>query len=223
MASDPFYALSELFRFAADSEAQFLNFVETQLDRQQASEAIIEQHSFHSIMDILRRHIQTLEENVSSIEHREMTNWHPESVPTPRSQSMAEDLLRDFQYLLNRAHRLESTCLALKAMAENQMALDASKRAMKDSRSLKIFTIFTVIFLPMSFVSSILGMNPSMKGLELSVALAYWILISTFILAITLSYFWFNSAKAYKYRGYIIRLWNWLWHGVMTPIEESAA
>lgn len=223
MASDPFYALSELFRFAADSEAQFLNFVETQLDRQQASEAIIELHSFHSTMDILGRHIQTLKENVSSIEHRGMTNWHPESVPTPQSQSMTEDLLRDFQYLLSRAHKLESTCVALRAMAENQMALDTSKRAMKDSKSLMIISQLTVIFLPITFVSSFLSMNPSMKGQELGETLVYWILISIFILAVTFSTFWFNSPRVNRYRDYIIRFWDSFWHRVRTHVVESAA
>lgn len=125
MASDPFYALAELFQFTANSEAQFLKFIETQLEQYQASAAIGELQSLHSSMEstgtILRRHIRTLEENALSIEQRGTTNWHPESVPTLESQSMAEDILRDFQYLLFRAHKPEKICMDRTTLTGNQL------------------------------------------------------------------------------------------------------
>ncbi|MCJ1426614.1 hypothetical protein MMC29_004517 [Sticta canariensis] len=67
----------------ADSEVQFLDILETQLEQHQASAATVELQAFHAAMDyikiVLPRHIEALEENISTIEHREKTNWHPES------------------------------------------------------------------------------------------------------------------------------------------------
>lgn len=214
MASDPFYALAEVIRFAADSEAQFLNFMEAQLEKQRASAAIVQSRSFHSTMDytitILRRHIQTLEENVNSIDHRGMTNWRPKTVPTAQSQSTAEDLLRDFQYLLHRARNLERSCVDLTTLAEINKSEDDSERAMRETRNITILTYLTLIFLPLSFTSSVFSMNPSLKGQELGSMLAYWILTSILILAITLLFFWFNLPNAQKFKECLMRYGrNW--------------
>lgn len=209
MASDPFYALAELFRFVADSEAQFLNFLETQIEQQQAHAATVELQAFYTVMDytkvILRRHIEALEENVSTIEHREKTSWHPGSVPTAQSQSMAEELLRDFKYLLYSAKKLERTCVDLTTVAANRKDSDDYDRARKDSRSLRTIAILTFIYLPASFFGTFLSMNSTPVLVS---TMIYWIPISIFTVAVTLFTFWFNSSNAREYKGLVTRSWN---------------
>lgn len=215
MASDPFYALAELFRFVADSEAQFLNFLETQIEQQQVSAATVELQAFHTAMDytkaILRRHIEALEENVSTIEHREKTNWHPGSVPTAQSRSMAEDLLRDFKYLLYSAQKLERTCVDLTTVAANRKDSDDYNRAIKDSRSLRTISLLSLMYFPASFTASLLGMNSTMVGRDLGFTMIYWMAISTFIVAVTLFALGFHSYIARTYKGSVKRFWKWGW------------
>lgn len=182
--------------------------------QQRASAAIVQSRSFHSTMDytitILRPHIQTLEENVNSIDHRGMTNWRPKTVPTAQSQSMAEDLILDSQYLLHPARNLERSCVDLTTLAGIQKSLDDSERSIGDTRSFKTLTYLTLIFLPLSFTSSVFSMNPSLKGQELGSMLTYWILISILILAVTLLFFWFNLPNAQKFKGCLMHYGrNW--------------
>lgn len=215
MAADPFYALAELFRFVADSEAQFLNFLKTQIEQQQASAATVELQAFHTAMDytkaILRRHIEALEENVYTIECRKKTNWHPESVPTAQSQSMAEDLLLDFKYLLYSAQKLERSCVDLTTVVTKQKDSDYHELVMVNLRSMRTMTLISLIFLPASFTATFLGMNPLLIR-EMVSTLVYFVWISTIVTAVSFFAFYRNFLISRAYPDSVKRFWKRGWN-----------
>jgi Mg2+ and Co2+ transporter CorA len=164
MRQDPFYAIHELFAFAAASEQQFLNLVQAKMED-------VAKHPFTTatalseltyFTTILNRHIERLEENVSAIKTRGDTRW-------PRANdsriyiadAAADKLLRDFECLTERAKLLSRRCDLFMSYTMSKASLEGSHFAMRQSDSVMLLTVVTLIFLPLTFVSALFSMNVS--------------------------------------------------------------
>lgn len=209
MADDPFYALTEIFKLAAASEVQLFNLIEDQLTKHQVNAAGKEPQSRISFVrytrPVLKRHIQTLQENVTFIENRGGSYWVPkyEGPPSFQSQAMTDELLRDFRYLLHRALNLEEMCLEITSTSMQQLKMTDTT---KFNRQITIFTFVTVIFLPISFVASFFGMNSSLFGKESSSRVIYSLFGYVPLLFISLIIlFWDSSWLQRLKRVFIIR------------------
>ncbi|KAI1084757.1 hypothetical protein F5B20DRAFT_523068 [Whalleya microplaca] len=169
VAVDAYYALSELFRFAASSEAQFLNFMNSWLQRE-VDQALLSRSAMDisqltwnlaHAKQIMDAHIQQLADTVEFMETRGYAYWPQASQPRHKATAheMAELLRVDYQHLHRRAlfirERLESSITAL----TNQAMLEEASRATVQSKNIKILTLVSLIFLPLSFTASFLSMN----------------------------------------------------------------
>src|SRR2546421_11234409 len=72
--ADPFFALQDVFRFAAFSESQFLNIVQLSVHKEVAATSIMQQRdpsisNLLHLKQILERHTQRLKENITFLEN----------------------------------------------------------------------------------------------------------------------------------------------------------
>lgn len=202
-ASYPYYALSDVFRFAAAAEAQFLDMATDVLGRDmraadsavaggstaggnQAAAAAAPKHmvmwSLLYNRQILLRHVAQLGTVVRFMEDLdEMDNdngydnagggwygssaWVPsrgkDDAPEPRdvARSMAKLLLKDYRYLLRRAEQLTDEYHNSMSMLMNAASIDESQRAISQAEGVANLTALAFVFVPLSFTTSIFGMN----------------------------------------------------------------
>ncbi|KAI1819343.1 hypothetical protein F4861DRAFT_147941 [Xylaria intraflava] len=163
---DALYALSELFQFAASAELQFLNFIHGRIEHELSfigvergpinHEVLLE--NLRYIRVILKPHEQSLAEVSALLENRSSLDW-PRARQPDKSEKTASMLLTDFRYLLAHAKSLARECEQGMAMLANAAALEESRRTVDMGMRVERLTIIATIFIPLSFVCSVWGMN----------------------------------------------------------------
>ena len=150
-AEDPFYAIGNLFKFAADAEVQFLNMMEATIKAETADDARYDSFDHALAESNLRRakiflgsHIRQLEENLSVIHGpRKIRHWPgaDELVPTTNlAATNAADLLeRDFRFLVNRARALYEACdRGMDTTRNNALSAEARNAVEKTERTRRL-------------------------------------------------------------------------------------
>jgi len=165
MAIDQFYALHELFLFCAFSQSQYLNMLESKLETetasQRSSEKIEDQSQLLHHQSTLQVQVNRLRETIAAIEECSSLN-QPRSMEytTDKTQQQAARLLlNDYQHLLSRAERLSAQCQAQMALLMNQAMIAESNKAITQAQEVTKLTRLAFVFIPLSFTSSICGMN----------------------------------------------------------------
>ncbi|KAH7145901.1 hypothetical protein B0J13DRAFT_525420 [Dactylonectria estremocensis] len=101
--------------------------------------------------------------------------------------------------------------------------------ASAQSRSVMIFTTFTVIFLPLTFFTGLFGMNTREWGGENNLPLKTIGIISLpssmFLVAASLFVAWSTTARRmFRWLGHIYGIWvRWIWATVCEPVGRKAA
>lgn len=80
------------------------------------------------------------------------------------TQYLGAGLWQDFEYLLDRAERLAADCDTGMATLANNSQLEESRRSHKTAREVAKLTVIATIFIPLSFVCSVWGMNFAQLG-----------------------------------------------------------
>jgi hypothetical protein len=173
MRINPFYALTELFRFSAFSENQFLNLMEQKITPDAGYKSLKQETPTLSNLlyfrEILEAHIVQLKNTVKVIRGRG-THWTSScekgapAGPPPTSQRTKADtaasmLLEDFEYLLERAETLKHRCDQGMAVIMNNAMLAESKRAIHQAKGVAKLTLVAFFYIPFSFTTSFFGMN----------------------------------------------------------------
>lgn len=161
---DCLYALSEDFALSADSENQFLNFMQTQLnwamrysekeeslslDTLTYNRGLLDDHGIYlqSIITLLRSHggpdwpRATLEEHVVVV------------------QKMRETLLGDFEFLFSESQRLSSCYVEGASTIRNRASLRQSRDAYTQGLKVKKLTLAAFIFMSFQFTCAFLSMG----------------------------------------------------------------
>ena len=202
---DPFYALSEIFVFIASSESQFLNMVEqkivSEMARSLETEALglLEDEKHSSTLsnllynkNILDEHIRRLKENISSINSRGGPDW-PKATDERQKQRVtvvADSLLADFEYLLEKARTLSQSCDRGMDIAGNNAMVAESKRAIRQAKRVSKLTLLAFFYIPASFTTSMFGMNFKQFGQgSLNIWVWFAVLAPTYIVSLFLLYF----------------------------------
>lgn len=175
---DALYALSELFRFAAFSEIQFLNLLHSRIEHELSfvGHQNVGRRDAVSLLNLkyiktqLTSHAQGLAETVSILENRDSLDW-PRADST-KAENAAHLLLTDFKYLLQRAEALARECEHGMDTLANSSVLDESRRSTENALRVQKLTLLATVFIPLSFVCSIFGMNFKQLG---SGSLNVWI------------------------------------------------
>lgn len=188
MSDDAFYAFHELFAFCASSQAQFLNMVEDAVVKDAAREIAaaelnLGQANFIYMQEILEKLIVHLRDVIRVIEARGGTSW-PRASRAEQLQmcdAASEVLRKDYEWLLNRASTLLDRCKSEVSHLATSAMLAESKRAIEVSEKVAKLTRLAFIFVPLSFTSSLFGMNlnPIVKE---RYSLWLWVVVSVPIL-----------------------------------------
>ena len=156
---DAFYALHGLFRFTAFSEAQFLNLMETQLEKRSSSSSETSRTSilknFQNNQSILRQHVDQLQETLEVIQRRGNPKWPKAKQGSAERKALtaADQLENDFHYLRYRAQHLANMYTdAIATMQHNMLIQQSQKNAILIRNVLiMLLLIFTTSFFGMNF------------------------------------------------------------------------
>ncbi|KAK0645769.1 hypothetical protein B0T16DRAFT_390322 [Cercophora newfieldiana] len=169
--NDALYAISELLRFAAAAEAQFFSLVDERIQQELSfvgrsnaggRQYAISLLNLNYIKTSLRLHAASIAGTVELLGGRGMLNWPRVSAPTSDFQvaeRMAALLDADFAYLLRQAEALAHQCDRGIDTLANSSALEQSRRSADNAMRVEKLTMLASIFIPLSFVCSIWGMN----------------------------------------------------------------
>lgn len=170
MCRDPFYAVTELFTFAAFAESQFLNMIEANLSaetswRNSTDDNFSLSNLLHS-KNLLDDHSQRLRANIITIRERGGLKWPKAQEADLREKAdvTVRQLLQDFEFLLERARELSAHCERGMNIVMNNSMIAESKRAISQARVVAKLTRLAFFFIPLSFTTSFLGMNVSQFG-----------------------------------------------------------
>ncbi|KAL1836175.1 hypothetical protein VTJ49DRAFT_5472 [Mycothermus thermophilus] len=180
---DAVYALSELFRFAASAELQFLNLLHHCIEHElsfvglhpdtagnpqgdEGRDTVI-LLNLKYIKTQLAAHARSLAETINILRNRASLDWpraDDEDDPAGLAEKTATLLLADYEYLLQRAETLTRDCEhGMDTLANSSMVQEA-RRSAHLATTVQRLTIINTIFIPLSFVCSVCGMN--FQGLD---------------------------------------------------------
>jgi hypothetical protein len=172
---DIFALICEVFRLVAGSECQFLNQLRCRVQDQELDPGDGENMSL--AIDTLRyikalseQHSQCLKQNVAFLETRCPADLDARiplaagsSAHTQRTQPSPPDeltsVLIDFKELLARAESLSAFCTETVGLILNGAMLRESQKAIQRADDQRRLTVLAYLFLPLSLVFSLFGMN----------------------------------------------------------------
>ena len=188
-AVDPTYALSELFTFAASSECQFLNLMQTQVQKDihfLPAKMEISVANLKYSKSLLDEHVQRLRNTVDLLRNHELLNWPQASQPTTKDtvdRALRTSLL-DYEHLLHRAQRLAAQCLEGTNMIMSGAMLAESRKGIIQAEGLTQLTVLAFFFLPLSFTTSLFGTNFKQLGTGI---LDIWVMLVALVPILSLS------------------------------------
>lgn len=163
---DALYALSGLLLFAASAEVQFLNLLRRRIELELSlftAEDVTRNHfvllpNLKYIRTVLAAHAHSLEETTALLRNHHLLDW-----PRLRDDAVVErtaaQLLADFEHLLQQVHAMERECEQGIATVANSAALEESRRSVELAVTVQKLTVIGTVFIPLSFVCSVWGMN----------------------------------------------------------------
>jgi len=161
---DALYAFSELFTVALSSENQFLNMIQLEVKIRARSffgqeEACIDTLSY--CKGLLEEHADRLREVSALLETEECNGWPKATDPNDLAtrEAVSRALLKDCKYLLHRCSVLADRAVDVADFIRNYAMLHASERSISQAKEVGRLTLLAYFFLPLSFVTSLFGMN----------------------------------------------------------------
>ncbi|GAP89358.1 hypothetical protein SAMD00023353_3701000 [Rosellinia necatrix] len=200
------HALGELFQFAASAEVQFLNFLCRRVEYELSFVGSEGMTWFHQISLLnlkyikaqLTHHVQSLTNSVEILrkpgpaDRLQISQDDSSRTDDPSNinklhheENAAGELLADFDFLLQQANSLIRECENGMLTLANSAMLEESRRSTKTARSMQHLSIIATVFIPLSFVCSIWGMNFREMGSG-SQPLWWWFVSAMPVLFITL-------------------------------------
>ncbi|KAI9775354.1 MAG: hypothetical protein M1839_001270 [Geoglossum umbratile] len=193
LSCNAFYALTDLFKFTAFSEVQFLNMMETKLTEETDFSTINSRHSptLSNILyskKILDQHVQQIDETISSIKAHNRAGFRADQPELDMEASIAAArLLKDFEYLSERAKMLSVYCDRGMNIVMNNNMLAESQRAIQQAAGVAKLTKLAFFYIPLSFTTSFFGMNFTQFGTgELSIWIWFIVSAPVFLVSVLL-------------------------------------
>ena len=162
--TDAFYALHNIFQHTAYSEMQILNLLEAQI-KHEMGVLTVEHRRSHSLDNLqyfimfLDRNIDQINQTLRTVKSRGGQVWSNKTSKSKRATSAAEKLQDDFEGLMARALDLRKQCTEGMDVMMNRAVVAESRKGIEQAERVKRLTVLATIFIPLSFVTSLFGMN----------------------------------------------------------------
>lgn len=197
MSCDPFYAMNELFKFAASSESQFLNMTEAVLSPDTGfkvlDQGVLTLANLLYHQEILEAHAVSLREQVDVIKQRGCLDWKRTSTADHlvKSETAAAQLLKDYESLLSRAEYLLRRCENGMKVIMNNATIDQAQKAREQEKGIaSAATKLAFFYIPLSFMTGVYGMNFKEFGTgKMTIGIFFGTAIPVLILSIVCLYF----------------------------------
>jgi len=194
----PLYVIQEILAFEAVSALQHINMVELALsDHLGRTKFPSYEHTkletilhFDYAKAILTR-LQSRYAEILSFVTKPPVKWQSEAskVESADQSELLSLLQGDFSYLMSRLEKLISICDAGKATLMSNASIQESKRSAEENKLVhklaKATNRITFIFLPISYVSAVFGMNFSQLG-QGNLSIWVWAVITLPLLIISI-------------------------------------
>lgn len=181
---DPMSLCIPLFAHSAFSEVQFLNLMESRIQIQMNTIAEEVSHdalgNLQYFSNILNRHGQQLKDSARAL--HKLSEWSSQGWAgvkreNPDNESIgsfahsasngaftAKGLLEDYKQLHVRCMELSNMCSRGMTLAMNKSTIEESRKAIEQSARVKKLTLLATLFIPVSFTTSLFGMNIDILG-----------------------------------------------------------
>lgn len=194
-SKDVLYALREVFVFAANSESQFLNLLNKQINRETDASSVVKDDSIANLKYanvLLNDHVQSIETTLSLLRTCGDRDW-PASTTAGHTREVHASrtaLVTDYEYLRAWAKTLSKRCIDGIGTIANDSQLEEARKAMRQAERGMRLTLMAFVYLPLSLGASIFGMNITELG---SGNRSVWTAVATMVvicLITVLLYFW---------------------------------
>ena len=191
---DPMFAIEELFTFHAASELQYLNMLEqyvvdliSRTESQQAGITIKSILHFDYARSILIRHGAHIQNLISSLDMCQKS-WKQRATGTHGcDEELRSTLQTDLDYLWTRIQNIVTLCEAGRSTIMSNASIDEAKHSNEQAVLVtgltKATNRLTFIFLPISFLTSVFGMNFRQLG-QGPLSIWLWVAIALPLLAV---------------------------------------
>ena len=195
MASDPFYALHDIFRFVLYSERHLINMVKDKIENELDYTSLIqrEHQNLSNVLynkQILTRHVHHLRQTRDFIKARGKLDW-----PRPETAAMqaiadaaSEVLLNDVTNIIDLAQSLITACDAGMTVMMNNAQINEAQSTLRQVESSGKLTKLAFFYVPLSFTTSLFGMNVADFGVGASLRIWQWITLSVPLLVVSLAF-----------------------------------
>jgi hypothetical protein len=204
-STDRFFALNDIFRFAAFSESQFLNAVQSTVNIELDPTTLPHQKdpsisNLLHIKNILERHITRLKENIVFISNfREPQLVRPVSAQSlEKSRNTIKALLQDFHQLLEQAQSLCTQCDRGMDIVMNNTVILESRDAMAQNEKVAKLTRLAFFFIPLSLTTSFFGMNFTEFNNGSSLSVWVWFVASAPVLMVSFAFLMWDVEGTWK-------------------------
>lgn len=191
--SEPFFALASVLSAAARSWNQVLNFIEEDIASHQDAPAgtvhsSLTQIRFNSgVIQRFQGFIQQDEQILETVQDGAWTNGiaskqDEEDNLREEQNVMLKELLGDYKGLLTRCQLLSQQCESASNILQSAVALLESQKSIKQTEEVNKLTKLAFVFVPVSLIASIFGMNVSEINSENAPKLWHFLLTSILVL-----------------------------------------
>lgn len=162
--TDAFYALHNIFQHTAYSEIKVLNVLDAQIKHEMGI-LTVEYRRSHSLENLqyftmfLDRHLNQISSTLRVVKARGSVDWPSKIGKAKRATASAQKLQEDFEGLLARALDLRWQCTEGMGVMMDRAVIAESQKAIEQAECVKRLTILATFFIPLSFVTSLFGMN----------------------------------------------------------------
>lgn len=193
-AIDPVFAIQEIFTFHAASELQYVNmledFVTHQISRAESKQAETDMSSilhFDYARSILVRHDACIQNLLGSVDTC-LKSWKQRATQIQCCDEELRSTLRiDLDYISTRTPNIIKLCEAGRSTIMSNASIEEAKRSNEQAVLVtgltKATNRLTFVFLPISFLTSVFGMNFRQLG-QGTLSIWLWVAIALPLLAI---------------------------------------
>ncbi|KID59429.1 Mg2+ transporter protein, CorA-like/Zinc transport protein ZntB, partial [Metarhizium brunneum ARSEF 3297] len=187
MASDPLYALTEVFNVTTASVNQFLNLIEHKLSGFTDDEHYDDFDMLSNLRyskDVLYRQQRQLEQVSAWPKLHQLLGgigWRTTSTEDPKASQAAKSILQRYEYLQTRVQKLQAQCQDAISNLMNNINLKEVRNSYEQSKRIGKLTFLAFLFAPLSFTTSFFAMNIGLQNLTLKT----WLAVTIGLLSIT--------------------------------------
>ncbi|KAF2732074.1 hypothetical protein EJ04DRAFT_514115 [Polyplosphaeria fusca] len=183
MHEDPMYALHRIFSFFTSNEAHVLSFLSSQIEKHSSTSGEASQFADTEPLSnllhcqrLLGRHVEELRYVLRIVRSRVAKN----EIAKAASRALEQDLV----YLIERAVTLRSRSETSISLSMNVASIGEARRGVQQNKSLFRFTIIASVYVPLSFVATLFGMNFRQFGQgDLSIWIYFVVSVPVFVVS----------------------------------------